>query len=175
VLRAKQRVNERGITLTAHRGRRRANGRREAATEGFDDGGGSGGAPVSSGRGCHGCRGRIPAATRACQAPSDPKSQGKQAGGLALHRRRRIDGDGGDPRRQRGEISARACSLAGCRGKGRHRDACASLKRTRGWKARRVGVGTAGGLPLMAAAITARVKRWKETVLIDHGKVNCLK
>jgi hypothetical protein len=30
-------------------------------------------------------------------------------------------------------------------------------------------------LPLMAAAITARVKRWKETALIDHGKVNCLK
>jgi hypothetical protein len=50
-----------------------------------------------------------------------------------------------------------------------------SLKRTRGWKARRVGVGTAGVLPLMAAAITAKVKGRKETVLIDHGKVNCLK
>jgi hypothetical protein len=29
-------------------------GGEEAATEGFDDGGGSGGTPVSSGRGCHG-------------------------------------------------------------------------------------------------------------------------
>jgi hypothetical protein len=79
-------------------------GGEEAATEGFDDGGGSGGAPVSSGRGCHGRRRRRPAATRACQAPSDPKSQGEQAGGLALHRRRRIDGDGGDPRRRRGKL-----------------------------------------------------------------------
>jgi hypothetical protein len=58
---------------------------------------------VSSGRGCHGRRGRKPATSRACQAPSDPKSQGKQAGGLALHRRRRIDGGGGDPRRRRRE------------------------------------------------------------------------
>jgi hypothetical protein len=48
------------------------------------------------------------------------------------------------------------------------------LKKGKGRKATRVGDGTAGGLPLMAAAITARVKRWKETVLIDHGKVNCL-
>jgi hypothetical protein len=48
------------------------------------------------------------------------------------------------------------------------------LKKGKGRKARRVGDGTAGGLPLMAAAITARVKGWKETVLIDHGKVNCL-
>jgi hypothetical protein len=48
------------------------------------------------------------------------------------------------------------------------------LKKDQGWKARRVGVGTAGDVPLMAATITTRVKRWKETVLIDHGKVNCL-
>jgi hypothetical protein len=59
-------------------------GGEEAAIERLDDGGGSGGAPVSSGRGCHGRRGRRPAATRACQAPSDPKGQRKQAGGLAF-------------------------------------------------------------------------------------------
>jgi hypothetical protein len=150
-------------------------GGEEAAAEGLDDGGGSGGAPVSSGRGCHRRRGRRPAIARACQAPGVPKNQRKRAGGPVLHRRRRIDGGGGNPRRRRGKIGARACALVFCKGKGGRRGSCTSLKRTRGWKARRVGVGTAGGLPLMAAAITDRVKRWKETVLIDHGKVNCLK
>jgi hypothetical protein len=58
----------------------RPTGGEEAATERLDDGGGSGGAPVSSGRDCHGRRGKRPAATRACQAPSDPKGQRKQAG-----------------------------------------------------------------------------------------------
>jgi hypothetical protein len=71
-------------------------GGEEAATERLGDGGGSGGAPVSSGRGCHGRRGQKPAGTRACQAPCEPNDQKKQAGGLALHRRRRIDGGGGN-------------------------------------------------------------------------------
>jgi hypothetical protein len=140
-----------------------------AAAEGLDDGGGSGGAPVSSGRGYHGRRGRRPVIARACQAPGDPKNQRKWAGGPILHRRRRIDGGGGNPRRH-GEIDARARVLACCRGKGRHRGSCASLNRSNGRKARRVGDGTAGGLPLMAAAITARVKGWNVTVLIDHGE-----
>jgi hypothetical protein len=55
-------------------------GGEEAAAEGLDDGGGSGGAPVSSGHGCHGRRGRRPAIARACQAPGDPKNQRKRAG-----------------------------------------------------------------------------------------------
>jgi hypothetical protein len=93
---------------------------------------------------------------------------------VVLHRRRRLHGGDGNPRRRRGEISASVCALACRRGKGRRRGSCASLSRSKGRKARRVGDGTAGGLPLMAEAITARVKRWKETVLIYHGKVNCL-
>jgi hypothetical protein len=133
-------------------------GREEAVAEGLDDGGGSGGAPVSSGRGCHGRRGRRPAIARACQAPGDPKSQRERAGGPVLHRRRRIDGGGGNPRRRRREIEVHVCVLVCCRGKGRRRGSCTSLKRAKGRKARRVGVGTAGGLPLMAAAITARCK-----------------
>jgi hypothetical protein len=133
-------------------------GGEEAAVKGLDDGGGSGGAPVSLGRDCHGLRGRKPATARACQAPGDPKNQRKRARGPILHRRRRIDGGSGNPRRRRGEINARARVLGCCRGKGRHRGSCASLNRSKGRKARLVGVGTAGGLPLMAAAITARCK-----------------
>jgi hypothetical protein len=93
---------------------------------------------------------------------------------VVFHRRRRLHGGGGNPRRRRGEISARARVLACRRGKGRRRGSCASLNRSKGRKARRVGDGTAGGLPLMAAAITARVKGWNETVLIVHGVLDCL-
>jgi hypothetical protein len=64
-------------------------GREEAAAEGLGDGGGSGGAPVSSGRGCHGRRGRRLATARACQAPGDPKNQRKRAGVQSF-----TDGDG---------------------------------------------------------------------------------
>jgi hypothetical protein len=131
-------------------------GGEEAATERLDDGGGSGGAPVSSGRGCHGRRGRRPAATRACQAPSDPKGQRKQAGGSSLHRRRRIDGGGGNRRRRRGEIGARRVRECVAEAKGGHRGACTSLKRTREWKARRVRDGAAGGMPLMAGGPSGR-------------------
>jgi hypothetical protein len=128
--------------------------------KGLDDGGGSGGAPVSSGRGCHGHRGRKPATARACQAPGDPKNQRERAGGGGgpnLNRRRRIAGGGGNPRRRRGEIDARARVLACCRGKGRRKGSCASLNRGVGRQAKRGEDGVAGGLPLMAAAITARV------------------
>jgi hypothetical protein len=56
-----------------------------------------------------------------------------------------------------GEIGARARVLVCCRGKGRRRGSCASLNRGAGRQAKRGEDGVAGGLPLMAAAITARV------------------
>jgi hypothetical protein len=56
-----------------------------------------------------------------------------------------------------GKIDARARVLACCKGKGRRRGSCASLNRGAGRQAKRGEDGVAGGLPLMVAAITARV------------------
>jgi hypothetical protein len=132
-------------------------GGEEAAAKGPDNGGGSGGVLVSSGRGCHGRRGRKPATARACQAPGDPKNQRERAGVQSF-----TSGDGstaaaGTRGGSAGEIGAHVRVLVCCRCKGRRRGSCASLNRSKGRKARREGDGTAGGLPLMVAAITARV------------------
>jgi hypothetical protein len=125
-------------------------GGEEAALKGLDDGGGSGGAPVSSGRGYHGRRGRKPATARACQALGDPKNQKERA---ATDRRRRREPEAA----ARGNWCSSACASVSQRQR-EAQGSCASLNRNKGRKARRVGDGTAGGLPLMAAAITARCK-----------------
>jgi hypothetical protein len=147
VLCAKQREIGWGFLLTAHRGRRRAHGRRGGGSEGAGELGA-----------------RLPRAswTKTCDNTSLSSSwrsqnQRERAGGPILHRRRRIDGGGGNPRRRRGEIDARARVLACCRGKGRRRGSCTSLNRGAGRQVKRGEDGVAGRLPLMAAAITARV------------------